>query len=135
MARNLIFETIRGVFRPITYGLLYEGQVDWRFVSEMLVTVVIFVAMVTLFVPKSFLKKHNVSWAWANIEFFFMFTDSFVYAMNKVETVHNGRTMYFLFGFFLEANLGMFMYIVEDLIFGDLKVIGGLDKIWAAYQY
>ena len=115
--------------------MLYEGKVDWIFVSEMLVTVVIFVTIVTLFVPKSFLKKHNVAWAYANIEFFFMFTDSFVYAMNKVEQHHGGKTLYFLFGFYMEANLGMFMYMVEDLIFGDLDVLGNLKQNWNSYCY
>ncbi|CDW82035.1 UNKNOWN [Stylonychia lemnae] len=85
LARNLVFETFRGLFRPIAYGLLYEGRVDWKFVSEMAVTTVLFICLVTLFVPKSTFKKHNVAWAYTNMEFFLMFADGFIYAMNKIE--------------------------------------------------
>lgn len=76
--RNLIFDLLRAVIRPIVYPLLFKGEIDYPVLIETAVSTAIISVIITLCVPKTIFPKHNVVWAYLNMEFFLMFTDSFI---------------------------------------------------------
>ena len=80
--RNLVFDCVRGLIRPIVYPLMFKGEIDYPFLIEMTISTVVMSVLCTLFVPRSIFQKHNVLWAYLNIEFLLMFTDSLIYVMN-----------------------------------------------------
>lgn len=80
--RNLVFDCVRGLIRPIIYPLMFQGEINYPFLIEMTISTVVMSVLCTLFVPRSVFNKHCVVWAYLNTEFLLMFTDSFIYVMN-----------------------------------------------------
>lgn len=88
--RNLVFDLLRGLIRPITYAYLFNEEINQASLIEMGISTAILSVICTLFVPKSLFAKFSVIWGYLNIEFLLMFTDGFIWAMNKVETIYQG---------------------------------------------
>ena len=133
--RNIIFDVIRSCVRPYAYPFLFEKEVDTNFFLQMVASCIVSAIIVTLFVPKSFLERNRVVYAYAQVELIMMYPEGTLYFLNRFESVGDGRVIYFLIGFYLECHFGLQGNILEDLLFRDLNQIGGLIKNWQSYIY
>lgn len=73
----------------------------------MAVSTAVMSVVFTLFVSKSMFERFSVIWGYLNIEFLLMFTDGFIWAMNTVETVHEGKLIYALAVCYFECHFGL----------------------------
>eukprot|EP00347_Sterkiella_histriomuscorum_P005001 403358282 len=133
--RNLIFDLVRGVIRTAIYPIIFNGAPNWPMFVEMTISCSVISILCTLLVPKSWFKRHNVAWSYMNVEFFLLFTDSFIFVMNQVERMYHGQFIYFIIGFLLESQLGLMGWIVEDMFYRDINMIGGLWHNWGFHVY
>ncbi len=107
--------------RPYAYPFLFEKEVDTNFFLQMVVSCIVSAIIVTLFVPKSFLERNRVVYAYAQVELIMMYPEGTLYFLNRFESVGDGRVFYFLIGFYLECHFGLQGNILEDLLFRDLN--------------
>ena len=104
LPRNLIFDWIRNLLRPIIYPLMYSSAVDWNIFLQLAISSTLFTLLAHFCVDKSFFPKHRLIWAWMNLEFAMMFADSLFMVLNNYESMYNGKLFFFFFCVFLEAN-------------------------------
>lgn len=133
--RNLVFDCLRNLVRPIIYPLLLEGRIDYQFLLEMAVGTAIMSILVTLFVKKSVFARHRVIWGCVNIEFLLMFTNSLIYVLNEIEITHSGSLLMASLFIYLEIHLSLQANWLEDFIFKDLNAIGGIIHNWGFYVF
>lgn len=130
IVRNIIFDIIRSCVRPWAYPYLFETEINYRFFAEMVISCIVSAIIVGLFVPKNFLERNRVAYAYAQVELMMMYPEGTLYFLNKLESVHDGRVVIFLIGVYFECHFGLQGNFLEDIIFRDLNALGGVLHNW-----
>ena len=122
MLRNYTFNLIRNVFKPIVYPLLFVGYIDPKNIIE-LVLVTFLATKLSQKINYQDCIKHRYLWAFFQLNYLMVFPFNLIMALNRVEQYYNGNLFMLIVVFLLEVNFNMVGFILEDLIFGDLKYI------------
>jgi hypothetical protein len=55
--------------------------------------------------------------------------------LNQIEHLHNGSLVFWALIMFLEIHYSLQGFILEDLVFKDMNMIGGIVKNWDFYVF
>ena len=100
--RNVIFDCIRCLTRPILFPLIFEENINYQNILYLAFGTIIMSICATLFLRKPIFEKLPLVWGWLNIEFMLMFTESLLYVFNAVEKVYNGNILILSFATLME---------------------------------
>ena len=131
--RNLLFDCLRCLVRPLLFPLLFEGSLNTTAAIEVTLVAMTISIVSTLFVKREWFDRVPLLWAILNIEYVLCFADSLLYVINSVERVYNGSLIVMLFAVGQEIHFSLQGYLLEDLLFRDLRMLGGLWHNWDFY--
>jgi hypothetical protein len=136
LIRNIIFDIFRSCLRPVAYPLLFEnGNIDKDSLILNVASCAFFAIFIHLFISKKFLERHSLIFGYAQAELILMYPEGTLYAFNHIEKIHDGRLVIVAIVFYLECHFSLHGWLIEDILFRDLGVIGGPIKNWGFYIY